>query len=522
MKVSTAEEMRRIDRRVQEEYGLPELVLMENAGSHVAEAVEALAGGRAEGKRVCLIAGSGNNGGDAFSAARYLVNRGARVQVFLAGEKGHLKESPAVMFQALEHMAAEIHPLEGDRDWDRLRLSLRFADVIVDGILGTGFSGELRKKTLRLIEMINEAKKPVLAIDVPSGVETDTGVVGTAAVKAAATLSLGLLKPAHFFGSGAGLAGDVSVHDIGIPQELLAAKEIHQSLIDEALAKTILPVRPRTVHKGSCGRLLVVAGSRGMTGAAALASTAALRAGAGVVTLASGESLQDVFAMKLTEVMTQPIQENEDGHLGGAAALDQLTHLAAGHDMVLIGPGLGRAHETMELVRCLGTAIKKPVILDADALYAFRGQAELLKEFHQMPILTPHLGEMAGLLGTTAEVVRQDRIASARAAAKDYQSIFVLKSECTLVAYPDGDVFLTTKGNAGMATAGSGDVLAGTIAGLVGQMQGALAPLLGVYLHGSAGDLAYAAKDCGLIASDLVDKLPEARALLANEYEMPV
>ena len=515
MKVSTAEEMREIDRRVQEEYGLPELVLMENAGSRVAEAVCGLVD-TVEGRTVCILAGSGNNGGDAFSAARYLVNRGAKVKVFLAGEKGHLKESPAVMFQALEHMEAEIHPIDGDRDWDRLRLALRFADVVVDGILGTGFAGELRKKTLRLIEMVNEAGKPVLSIDVPSGVAADTGEVATAAIKATATLAFGLFKPAHYLGRGAELAGQVAVDGIGIPKELLTAKEIHQSLLDEALARTILPARPRTAHKGSCGRLLVVAGSRGMTGAAALASTAALRAGCGVVLLAVPASLHAILEMKLTEVMTVPVKENADGILGGAEALDQLTHLAASCDMVLIGPGLGRAPETMELVRCLGAAIEKPVILDADAIYAFRAQAEALAGFHQMPILTPHLGEMAGLLGVPVDAVRKDRIACAREAAKKYQAIFVLKSECTMVAYPDGDVFLTTKGNAGMATAGSGDVLAGTIAGLVGQMQGALAPLLGVYLHGSAGDLAYAAKDCGLIASDIAEQLPAARALLAR------
>lgn len=515
MKVSMAQEMRDIDKRVQEEYALPELVLMENAGCRVAEATCRLLGG-VQGKTICIMAGSGNNGGGSFSAARYLVNWGAKVKVFLVGDGGHLKESPAVMYQALHRMAAEIHTMEGDRDWDRLRLALRFADGIVDGILGTGFAGELRKKTLRLIEMINEAEKPILSIDVPSGVDSDTGVVASVAVRAEATLALGLPKPAHYMGGGASFAGKVSVDTIGIPQELLADKAIHQALIDETLAKALFPVRARNAHKGSCGRLLVLAGSRGMTGAAALASRAALRAGCGVVTLAVPESLQDLMAMKLTEVMTTPVKENADGHISTAVALDALVQLAKGCDMVLIGPGLGRAPETMELVRCFATAIDKPVILDADAIYAFRGQADTLSSFRQMPILTPHLGEMATLIGASVEAIQKDRIKMARMAAKKYQAIFVLKSECTLVAYPDGDVFLTTKGNAGMATAGSGDVLAGTIAGLVGQMQGALAPMLGVYLHGSAGDLAYGEKECGLIASDIVEKLPAARALLTQ------
>lgn len=510
--------MRRIDKSAAEDYGLPELVLMENAGHRTAEAMADMLAPIA-GKTICVLVGSGNNGGDALAAARHLVNMGAKLKIFIVGDSAHFSASTATMHGILVKMGLELKALESDRDWDKLHFALKFADGVLDGILGTGFAGELKKKTLRLIEDVNAAGRPVLAIDIASGIEADNGRVSTVAIKATRTLTLGLPKVGQLLSPGADHTGELIVDDIGIPQALLE-ENIHQALLDDAMAATLLPPRPRAAHKGSCGRILVIAGSRGMTGAATLAASAALRAGAGIVTLAIPESLHDLMEIKLTEVMTQPIPEAEGlpGIFAGEAALARLLALAESYDAVLIGPGLGRATETQELVRLLAAKVNKPLVMDADALAAFSAHTDELSGLPQVPVLTPHLGEMAMLLGVTVDELKGTLLSIVREAAREYQCIFVVKSECTLIAYPDGDAFFTTKGNSGMATAGSGDVLAGTIAGLMRQTESALAPLLGVYLHGLAGDIAYEAQGEGLIASDILASLPQAlRELRARQ-----
>ncbi len=510
MRISLAEEMRGIDRKAAETYGLSTAVLMENAGHRTAEAVAELLGTPVMGKSVIVLAGSGNNGGDAFTAARHLANLGMRLKIFFIGDVAHFSPATAANCETVKKMGIEIHELASDRTWDRLTVSLRFADVVVDGVLGTGVAGELRKPVLRLIELVNSMGKPVVSIDIPSGVAADTGAVSTVAMQAAVTLTFGLPKVGHFLCPGAALTGKLLVDDIGLPLQLLEEKSMRQVLLDDALATTLLPLRPLDVHKGSCGHVLVVAGSRGMTGAAYLASLAALRIGAGMVTLAVPESIADLMEMKTTEVMTVPVPECAPGVMGGDEALARLLELSEGKDAVLIGPGLGRLEATGEFVRKFAAYLEKPLVLDADALFAFHGHLKELARCKQMPVLTPHLGELAGLLGETVEAVRQDLLKCVREAAARLQSVIVAKSECTLVAYPNGEVFFTTKGNPGMATAGCGDVLAGTVVGLMQQMESALAPLAGVYLHGLAGDLAASHSGDGLIASDVLAQLPRA------------
>ena len=510
MKIALSDEMRNIDKVTAEVYGLPELLLMESAGHRTAQAMASLLQGVRD-KTICVLAGSGNNGGDALAAARYLHNMGAKVKVFITCEEAHLKPAAGRMEKTAAQMGLEIHKLEEDRDWNRLHLALKFTDAILDGLLGTGFKGELKKKILRLIEEVNEAGKKVLSIDIPSGVEADTGRISSVAVAADMTLTLGLPKVGHLLSPGTEMTGELIVDDIGIPQKLLQSDKIQQTLLDDSLAASLLPLRGHAVHKGDCGKILVIAGSLGMTGAAALAATSALRAGAGVVTLAVPESLQPLLAAQLMEVMVQPVPEKTAGIFGGEGALKSLLALADKHDAVLIGPGLGRAMETQELVRMFVSRVNKPLIMDADAIYAYRSQIDDLSKLPQVPVLTPHLGEMAGLLGVSVDDLRTSLLPIVREAAAEYQCILVVKSECTMVVYPDGMAFFTTKGNSGMATAGSGDVLAGTIAGLTMQTESGLAPLAGVYLHGLAGDIAYAEKGEALIAGDIREKLAGAR-----------
>ena len=515
MNVSFAEDMRRIDAQVVQDYGLPAVALMENAGRRTAEEAAAMIGSAAD-KAFVVFAGGGNNGGDAFAAARHLMNMGARVKLFFTGEEERLGEAARAMYDALRAMGVEIRPLVSDRDWDRLRVSLRFADAIVDGILGTGTHGALRAPVLRLIEEINAAAKPVMAIDVPSGVEADTGRITAAAVRATRTLALGLPKVGHLLGAGANAAGELLVDDIGIPHALLEGEALRQSLITREAAAKLLPPRARDVHKGSCGRILVLAGSLGMTGAAALAAEAALRIGAGLVTLAVPERIYPVLAAKLTEAMVVPIPDEGTGYFGGIQALEAALALAQNMDAVLVGPGLGRKPETSEFVRLFAADVKAPLVMDADAIAAFIGHLDALRDLPQVPILTPHLGEFAALLGKDAEEVAADLLHEAREAARAHQAVFVVKSACTIVVYPDGDAFFTTCGNAGMATAGAGDVLAGTVVGLMRQMESGMTPIVGVYAHGRAGDLAYERSGNGLLAGDILRLLPQALWELTN------
>ena len=506
MKIGMARQMHDVDAAAAEKFGLPELSLMETAGRVVFEAARKVYGG-VDKKNICVLAGSGNNGGDALITARYLANHGAKVKIFLGGNKNHRTESLNVQIKIMREMGVEMVALESERSWERLQIALKFCDGIIDGILGTGFFGEMRPAALKLIRSANSTGKPIVAIDIPSGVAADTGEVGEAAINAACTVALGLPKVGHYLCPGANFVGELIVDDIGIPAKLLD-EDIHQTLIDDELAVTLLPARARDVHKGTCGKILVVAGSRGMTGAATLASTAALKVGAGLVTLTVPESLNDLYGVKLTEVMTAPLNEIKVGIIAGESALAEILRRAEKVDAVLVGPGLGRAPETVELVRKLAAVVDKPLVLDADGIFAFDGAAEELKKCRQIPILTPHLGELAALLGTTVAELRSALVLNVRRAAQELRAVIVAKSECTVVAYPNGEVFISALGNSGMATAGSGDVLAGAIAGLMKLTP--FAPLAGVYLHGTAGNFAAEKNSDGLTAGDILENLPAA------------
>ncbi len=507
MKIASAKQMHDTDKSAIETFGMTEAALMESAGHRVAEAVKKMFGEEISQKSICVLSGSGNNGGDALVAARYLSNVGARVKIFLTGNKSHRTESLEMQMKILRSMGVEFQQLENDRAWERLQVTLRFTDAIIDGILGTGFSGQIRPSALRLIRLANSSNKPIISVDIPSGVETDTGAVEETAIKATCTVTFGLPKIGHFICPGAAYVGEIFVDDIGLPAKLLT-DDIHQTLIDDELAATLLPEREKAAYKGSCGKILVVAGSKGMTGAASLAAKSALRAGAGLVTLACPESLNEIYETKLTEVMTAPLPEFKSGIIGGDKAFDKILDLADNADAILIGPGLGREKETQELVKKLVETADKPLVMDADALFPFNGNIDGLKLCKQIPIITPHFGELAALLEIAVEDLRKGLIEIVRKTAQDYRTIIVAKAESTVVAYPNGEIFISPLGNSSMATAGSGDVLAGTIAGLMKQTP--FAPLAGVYLHGTAGDIADLTKCEGLIASDIMENLPAA------------
>ena len=507
MKLTTIAEMRNIDKRAIEEIGIPEVVLMENAAREIYATLAGLINGVA-GKRICIVAGTGNNGGDAFGAARHIANAGGRPVVFILGKPEKMTASATTNFNIICNMGMEVFLLETERSWDKLLLVLKTAQAVVDGLLGTGFHGKLRPEAERLIEIINRSGLPVLSVDVPSGVNGENGQVETVAIMASATVTLGVPKWGMMFAPGSLHCGQLLSDGIGIPAGLLQDNRIRQELLQEADVKKWLLPRPTDCHKGTCGRILVIAGSRGMTGAAVLASQAALGIGAGIVTLACAASLNDIFEMKLTEVMTKPVEDHGCGFLT-ADNLAELLQLAADYDTVLIGPGLGRQETTCQLVRDFVVRVKKPVVLDADGIYAFREQGDLLAGCAHPPILTPHMGEMATFLGISVAELKEQLLELARDATKEYNCTLVIKSETTIIVNPNGLAYVANTGNPGMATAGCGDVLAGTIAGLYRQVTEGKSPLAGVYIHGRAGDLAYQEKGNCLIAGDIVKTIPK-------------
>ena len=509
MRVATASEMREIDSIAIHEYGIPGAVLMENAGVAVIRRLESIWETLTE-RKFCILAGKGNNGGDGYVITRHLANQGAKVKVFLLGEKASISGDARINLDIIDKMGIDIIEINSERDWDNVKVAATFADCLVDALLGTGFRGEVSGDMAHMIDIINAAGKLVVAIDIPSGVDADTGRICGKAVQASHTVSFGLPKPGLFLYPGAEYAGELTVADIGIPTAVVDRQNIKQNIIMAGAVRAILPRRNPAAHKGVNGRALVIAGSRGLSGAAAMAAEGALRVGAGLVTLSAPASLQDILAVKLTEVMTKPLAETENGEISGEAIIE-MDNLASGSDVLAIGPGLGRHEETAAAVRETITAVECPLVIDADALNALVGYTNILSECAALPVVTPHPGEMARLTGLSTQAVNADRIGVARQAAGEWGSIVVLKGAHTVVAFPDGEVYINTSGNAGMATGGTGDVLTGIIAGLIAQgLSSHDAAVAGVYIHGLAGDIAAQAGMIGMTAMDVLKAVPAA------------
>ncbi len=514
MKVCTPDQMREIDRATIEDRGVPGLQLMERAGSGAAKALRDKFGDPA-GKTVYVVCGKGNNGGDGFVVARYLREWNAHVRVFSLAAPEDLTGDAAANFKRLRTTGQEVVRLDGAFDMSEFAKALAAADLIVDAIFGTGFRGVPRAPIDAVIDAINRAPAPAVALDVPSGVNGETGSAEGVAVDADLTPTFGLPKLGLLLYPGRSLAGDVAVIDLEFPHDIIDAVGIETEITMPADVRVMLPMRRQDAHKGDCGRVLVIGGSVGFTGAVSLAADAALRSGAGLVTAAVPASLNDIMEVKLTEAMTLPLQESADRALAADAAHAALS-FAAGCHAVVLGPGLSRTPDSAECARRLGTDLAVPTVIDADGLNAFEGRPGDLSVAKGVRILTPHPGEAARLLGrSTADVVR-NRLAAARAIADITGAVVVLKGAPTVVCDETGALFINPTGNAGLATGGTGDVLSGLIGGLLGQ---GCAPCdaarLGVYLHGLAGDVGAAGMGAwGLIAGDLIDLLPNSMMMI--------
>ena len=517
MRILLAEEMRRLDLAAEEEIGIPGLVLMENAGRAVADAAETALGSCLR-KRVVIFAGKGNNGGDGSGAGRWLHNRGAEITLVLACAAEELSGSAADELQY--YIACGAPVLEVTDADDNLRFAeienlAMQADLLIDALLGTGFSGKMRPLFVRLCGCINRVKEKnpacgVLAVDIPTGVNADTGEADGSAVRADITVTMALPKLGLYLYPGAGCAGEIRVADIGMPASLLQETEAVRCLITKDRVRALLPDRPKNAHKGTAGRVTVVAGSYGYVGAAALSSFAAVKGGAGLVTLLTPENTREILAVKLTEVMVKGLPVS-DNRLVTEDALEAVSGELDKADVLAIGPGFGVSEETGGLIREILATTAVPCVIDADAITALQNHTELLSHMLAEKVLTPHPGELARITGIRIAEIEKNRVEVARLYAEKWQAVIVLKGVPTVVALPDGTVFLNTAGTPAMATGGSGDVLTGLIAALIGQgLPVADAAVSGVYLHGLAGEMA-AKGSVGLAASELMAMIPEAR-----------
>lgn len=503
MKLVTAEQMRALDRRTIEEWGLPGMVLMENAGRAVVQAVAELLNGGAG--PVVVVAGKGNNGGDGFVVARWLAWAGIEVEVCLLTAGEELTGDAATNYAFATRAGVTI--FEG-AERELLDDRLDRAALIVDGVLGTGVSGEVRGSAAAAIAAMNAAPAPVVAIDIPSGVHADTGAILGDAVWAHTTVTFALPKVGLYQYPGRERCGQIIVAPIGMARALTEDDALTTNLTLDEDAAWMLPGRVPEMHKGDAGRLLVIAGSAGMTGAAALAGHGAARAGAGLVYIACPQSLNDILEVKCTEVLTRPMPETEARSLA-LAAEEELAGAAAGVDAVVLGPGLSQHEETAELARRLALRIEAPLLIDADGLNAFAGLAAELADRPGATVLTPHPGEMARLTGLSIGAIGADRLAAARALAEQSGAVVVLKGAGTVTAAPDGEAWVNPTGNEGMASGGMGDVLSGMIgAFLAGGAPALEAAVAGVFYHGRAADLAAQPGRRGLVASDLLNLLP--------------
>ncbi|MDQ7797879.1 MAG: NAD(P)H-hydrate dehydratase [Candidatus Edwardsbacteria bacterium] len=507
MLVVTTSQMREIDARAIKKYKITGLALMEKAGRALADQAAAMLGDQ---RSVCLICGKGNNGGDGFAAARMLAEKDFRATVFLLGRIGQVKGEALTQAKKLGKSGSKVREIVSAAGLAFLKKELAGSHLVVDAIFGTGFQGPADKLAGQAIEAINSSGRKVLSADIPSGVDGETGQATGPAVRASVTVTMGLLKTGLLFHPGKELAGRVIVADIGFPEKCLAEQKINVHLAGHQMARNWLPARKPDAHKGSCGTVLVLAGSAGMTGAAGLASNSAMRSGAGLVCLGVPESLNDILEAKLTEVITKPLPETRNRTLS-LAALERILKLIDKADSMVIGPGLSGHPETAELVRTAVKSIKIPAVLDADGLNALAARPELLGSAANL-VLTPHYGELSRLLKTDISPIKRQPLKYALEAARRFNQTVVLKGAPTVTALPEGRAWINSTGNSGMATAGSGDVLAGLIGGLLAQgLSAERAAVLGVYLHGLAGDLAAADKtEYCLLAGDIIDHFPRA------------
>ena len=534
MKVLTAAEMREVDRLTTERYGIPGLQLMEAAGSAVAQVCLDLLEGRAASARICVLCGKGNNGGDGLVAARHLQGHAAQLKVYIFGDPQELRGDAAVNLQRWSQLGNPVVSVTNEGSWKTAWAEIAPADVIIDAIFGTGFRGAASGIIAEAIQAINvhsqraTASRPalILAVDTPSGLPSDGQDAEGPVLYAHHTVTFTAPKPGQLLSADAAAAGALRIADIGSPRSLVEELGSSDLRWIEPLEFANLPlIRTVDSHKGLYGHALIVAGSLGKSGAAVMASYGALRAGAGLVTATVPDVVLPLVASAHPELMTEGLFSTPAGTASMQnLARDRMFEIAANKTVAAIGPGLGLETETHEFIRKLARETELPIVLDADGLNAFAGNADALRDRKsQFLAITPHPGEMGRLLLRSAKDIQRDRVKTAQDAARRWNAHVILKGSHTILVAPHGPTFINTSGNPGLAKGGSGDVLTGILAGLTAQFKTddwlrVLA--LGVYLHGKAAEIATRNTDeSGLLATEVADALPLARRELLRELQ---
>jgi len=534
MKALTAAEMGEVDRLTTAKFGVPSQQLMEAAGKSVVD-VSLKQYGHKSGKppgRVCVLCGKGNNGGDGFVAARYLKEEAEQVEVYLFGAAKELKGDAARNYRRWKEEGGKVHTVETAEDWEKARNEALSAEVIMDALLGTGIRGEVRGVVGQAIEELNGVSRKataalpawIVAVDMPSGLPSDGEAAAGPVVRAHLTVTFTAPKVGQLISDDAPCCGQLYVRGIGSPAELV--EEVGKGRLRWAGPEEFagLPlVRAADAHKGSYGHILLVAGSAGKTGAAVMAGASALRGGAGLVTIATPEPVLRVVAAAHPEYMTEGLGATSSGTIAAEnLPPGRVEEILRGKTVLALGPGVGVHDETTAFIRGMVRQTDLPIVLDADGLNAFAGQASLLRETRTKYLaVTPHPGEMARLLGVSTMEVQKARVKMAVDAAKEWEAYVILKGYHTVLASPNGEVFVNTTGNAALAKGGSGDVLTGLLAALVGQFgTGDFLRVLalGVYLHGRAAELLSEPTDAsGILAGEVAHAIPYARSKLLEE-----
>ncbi|MBI5970451.1 MAG: NAD(P)H-hydrate dehydratase [Deltaproteobacteria bacterium] len=512
MKLPTAAEIAAIDRAAIKEFGMSGLQLMENAGrgaAEIAKGVIVSQGRPLKESRVAVFAGRGNNGGDGYVIARHLKNSGVNAAVYSLSRLEDLKQDAAVNFKIWKKMGGGVYMFFSKTAIDKYRSSIIHSHVLVDALFGTGLNTPVGGVAAEAIRYINSLGKSVVSVDVPSGIDASTGAILGCAVRASVTATMSLPKRGLYLYPGRDMAGEIRVVDIGAPAALLVDNAVGCSLITRDYVSGLLRPRMPDTHKGIYGHVLLAAGSPGHTGAAYMAAMGAMRIGAGLATIALPKSLEPVMEANTVEVMTIGLPQTVDRTLGEESS-EAVKLAMLGKSAIVIGPGIGRGKGVSKFVEAALKAAKAPVVVDADGLYALAGKLDALKGCAADIVLTPHPGEASWLLGVKTRDIQADRVGCAATLAKKTGAIVVLKGASTVIADPDGEIFINPTGNAGLSTAGAGDVLAGMIGGLCGQGYDVVnAAIAAVYIHGLAADEIKKEKgEIGMIATDLLPVIP--------------
>lgn len=488
MKVCFAEEMRKIDALAMEQFNIPGIVLMENAARSCVLELQHF-------ESFTVICGKGNNGGDGLAIARMLLNKGKKVSIYLVlGD--NFSGDALINYNILKAMGAEFKAAHNIYELER---DIASSDCTVDAIFGTGIKGEVGTPIKEVIEAVNRFARYVLSVDVPSGINSDTGEVKTIAVKANKTVTFAAYKAGLLLFPAADFSGEIVCSDISIPNKLL--EEIEINILNSEYIKNIMPERKANSHKGDYGRIFIIGGSVGMAGAVALCCYGAFKVGAGIVTACVPEEINDIVQCSCVQAMTYPVDFEKD--------VDKIIQKMQGYDVILFGNGIGREEYNVDLLEAVLKSAKVPVVIDADGLYALSKRPEMLYECISDVVITPHSMEMARLLGKDSRYVEENRISVSKEFAIKYGLTLVLKGKHSIITAPCGKQYININGNSGMATAGSGDVLAGMTAGLLAVCTPEDAAVLSVYLHGAAGDFAAESlTEYSVTATDILNAVP--------------